>query len=415
MDVVRALLVLSISILALACDRREPASAGTQFIKSGTTDCEQNIIAQEYLVHWRNGEVSVIKAKNEDDFKQNYLRLASDEIVYAEPHYRVHLMPVLQPQSPDWGGEMNWGVKSIKASDLWNKSSDVEPIVVAVIDSGLDTEHPQLQGVLAKNIHEEMNGLDDDGNGLIDDIYGYDFVANSGEIQDYTGHGTHVSGVIAAQHEAGEILGVAPKVKILPLNFIGGDGGGTILGAIKAIRYATSRGARVINASWGGNACSLALRDEVLGLAAHNILFVAAAGNSGNNLSQLPEYPAAFEIPNMITVGASTFDYKTAAFSNFGDRVDIMAPGANIYSTYPIAFDKYDDQQDGVTSLNGTSMAAPYVSAAAALLWQQKPEATVLQIKEALLKGASPGPFPVSTKGHLDVREALSHLQEDAQ
>jgi len=409
MDVLKKLLPALLLVSGVAsCDKQESTPAGSQFIKSGNENCDQQQIPGEYLVYWQNGKVTVEKATDEESFLNQYLSDHQDEIIKAEPHYRVQMEEKILERG--WGGEINWGAYSVEADWAWGKSQLGSEVIVAVIDSGLDRSHPQLQGVVALNNQEEINGLDDDGNGYVDDRYGYDFVANSHDVKDYTGHGTHVAGVIAARHDVGQVLGVAPGVKILPLNFINANGGGNIIDALNAIRYAASRNVKVINASWGGEACSTLLRDEIKALIPQNILFVAAAGNKGNDISLRPEYPAAFALDNMITVGASTYDNKTAGFSNWGVLVDIVAPGANIFSTYPFDRDKDDSVADGVTSLGGTSMAAPFVSAAAALLWSQSPDASYVEIKAALLGGVMPGPYPVHSRGALNIPRAMGGL-----
>src|SRR5690606_13302582 len=183
-----------------------------------------------------------------------------------EPHYRIQISERETLHQRDWGGGVNWGMDSIQADSAWNKNALGENIIVAIIDSGLDATHPELANSLAINENEEINGLDDDGNGLIDDRFGYDFVNMSHQVVDHTGHGTHIAGVIAASHSQGSIMGVAPNVKLLPLNFIGKGGSGDVFGAISAMKYAAIRGAKVINASWGGNSCSLELHDEIVAL-----------------------------------------------------------------------------------------------------------------------------------------------------
>lgn len=411
MDVGKKLVSFFLALVFLAaCDPKNNASGGSRFIKSANPGCESQRIPGEYLVMWQDGRITVEHYNSESEFIENFMEQNGEQVLTAEPHYRVELIESVGVQTRDWGGEMNWGVETVEAESVWNKSSPSAEVIVAVIDSGLDITHPELQGTLAINSAEVINGLDDDGNGLIDDISGYDFVADSGDVVDYTGHGTHVSGVIVARHDTGKILGVAPQVKLLPLGFISRGGGGQVEGAIRAIRYAADQGARVINASWGGESCSLPLRDEIGALAARNILFVTAAGNSGNDLDISPEFPAAFLLDNMLTVGASTFDRKMPEFSNYGLLVDIVAPGANIMSTFPREEDDKDGKKDGLVALNGTSMAAPYVAGAAALLWSKKPSASYAEIKAALLAGVESGPFHVQTRGELNIRKALEAL-----
>lgn len=410
MDVVRILVLASLLVLA-ACDSRKEASGTGQFIKAEKKLCGSQHIQGEYLVHWVSGEVSVVHSDSEESFVEDFLEENKEQILKAEPHYQLFsVTPTEELSQRDWGGWTNWGVEAIEVEELWGRADVSEDVIVAVIDSGLDLGHPELQGAIATNEDDPINGIDDDGNGLIDDYQGFNFYNKSGEVTDYTGHGTHVSGIIAAQHDVGKILGVAPKVKILPLPFIGSNGGGGVGSAVQAIQYASQRGAKVINASWGGSNCSTILQDSIAGLAAQDILFVAAAGNSGNNLELSPEYPAAFDISNLITVGASTYDEKTASFSNYGTGVDLMAPGANISSTYPSQFDT-DGIFDGTTILNGTSMATPFVAGAAALLWSIKPQASYLDIKMAILNGVRPGPYRVETRGQLNLKQALEHLE----
>lgn len=410
MDVTVKLLMLLSSLLLIQCNSKQEAAPSSKFVKSGSLGCDEQAISGEYLVVWKNGQVSVEHFSSDKEFVENFLAENADQILTSEPHYRLFLNSPNELIPYGWGGGVNWGVEAVEAPSVWDKKGAGEEIIVAVIDSGVDTTHDELQGVFAVNEAEELNGLDDDGNGLVDDVIGYDFVEQSGEVKDYTGHGTHVSGVIAARHDVGKVLGVAPDVKILPLGFIDSHGGGGVSGAIRAIRYAVDRGAKVINASWGGPGCSLPLRDEIAGLSQHNILFVAAAGNAGNDLSVFPEFPAAFGLDNIITVGASTVDNKTAGFSNYGREVDLVAPGANIVSTFPKEKD-LDGNQDGLVALEGTSMAAPFVAAAAALLWSHNPAASYLQVKQALLAGVDSGPYPVKERGKLNIRRALEALE----
>ncbi len=411
MDVVKTLLLSLFLLAVVACGSDENTSSQDQFKKSQKPSCQNREIKGEYLVHWKSGQISIVNSENEKKFVDGYLKNHKEEIVAAEPHYRIQISPQELIQQRDWGGGVNWGTEAIEAQNLWDKGLSNEEIVVAVIDSGVNVEHPQLVSAIYENKNETLNGVDDDNNGYVDDVGGYNFVNNSPHLNDYTGHGTHVAGVIAAQHAEGRIKGVAPNVKILPLAFIDQRGGGDIQKALNAIRYASQMGAKVINASWGGNSCSSLMEQEIEKLAEKGILFVTAAGNSGNDITILPEYPAAFVLDNMITVGASTFDAKTAGFSNYGLLVHLVAPGANIASTYPPEFDT-DGSLDGVATLNGTSMATPFVAGAAALLWSLKPDASYTEIKEALVQGVVEGPYPVLTRGQLNIRQSYEILNQ---
>lgn len=308
-------------------------------------------------------------------------------------------------------GDLNWGMKTINAEPLWNKNILGNNVVVAIIDSGVDPRHPQLAQQLYSNPKEILNGIDDDGNGLIDDIHGYDFIAKSGNLTDNSGHGTHIAGIIAADHSKGQVTGVAPQAKLLVYDFFGTGEDGTVFDAIRAIRVAAQAGAKIINASWGGPGCSSALKLEMDALVAKDVLFVTAAGNDGQNIDQVPSYPAAFSVVTQITVGAMTFDEFTAGFSNYGSKVDLVAPGVNIISTFPVAI------IDGVQvsqyeNMAGTSMATPFVVGSAALLWSAFPQAKALDIKRALLESTRSGFYPVKTRGALDVAAAHAVLEK---
>ncbi|RYZ76013.1 MAG: alkaline serine protease, partial [Proteobacteria bacterium] len=225
-----------------------------------------------------------------------------------------------------------------------------------------------------------------------------------GVVNDGSGHGTHVSGVIAADSSAGTIRGLAQGAKILPLDFMTNDGSGNISDAIRAMYYAASQGAKVINASWGGAPCSSTLQKAITDIGAQGVLFVAAAGNSGVDIEAEPEYPAAFGLPTQITVGASTSNDRMAIFSNYSySLVNIMAPGVGIWSTYP---------GNSTQSMNGTSMASPFVAGAAAVLFGARPNATPQQVKSALLASVDAGPFQVETRGRLNLRKALIEIQK---
>ena len=181
-------------------------------------------------------------------------------------------------------------------------------------------------------------------------------------------------------------------------------GNGSISNAILGIEYAVSRGAKVINASWGGTPCSKALSDTIQGLANSGVIFVVAAGNSGQNIDYTPEYPAAFAGPTQITVGASTVSDITAYFSNFGDNsVQLMAPGVNILSTFP-------GNQTEV--LSGTSMASPFVAGAAALLMSSYPNLPATKIREAIVRSIDSGPYQVQFRGRLNIQKALNYLKQ---
>ncbi|MDP9351797.1 MAG: S8 family serine peptidase, partial [Chloroflexota bacterium] len=236
-------------------------------------------------------------------------------------------------------------------------------LVVAVIDDGVDFNHPDLAGRQWVNPGEsgngrETNGTDDDGNGYIDDVNGWDFYHGDRTVHDAgeEEHGTHVSGTVAASLNGKGVVGLAPNIKIMALKFLGPNGGYTS-DAILAIEYARNKGVRISNNSWGGGGYSKALKSAI---EASGSLFVAAAGNSAADIDASPSYPAAYDSPNILSVAAIDNQGKLASFSNYGaTNVDISAPGVNILSSIP---------GGGYESWNGTSMAAPHATGAAALV-----------------------------------------------
>jgi subtilisin family serine protease len=292
-------------------------------------------------------------------------------VEYAERDYIVH--PTGYADEPRFG-EL-WGlhntsqngctpdvdINGLEASGVTQGDAN---LVVAVIDTGVDFSHPELTGRRWVNPGEsgggkETNGIDDDGNGFVDDVNGADFLNNDGNPFDDHGHGTHVAGTIAASVNGQGVVGVAPNVKIMALK----STGGSISDAIEAIGYAKSKGAKISNNSWEipGGFFSQALKDAI---DTSGSLFVAAAGNGGfdgigDNLDVSPNYPAAYTSNNLLSVAAVDCHGNRASFSNFGaTSVDIAAPGVGILSTRP-------NNTYGID--NGTSMASPHVAGVAAL------------------------------------------------
>ena len=265
-------------------------------------------------------------------------------VEYAEPNYIIHKAaePSDQYFNNLWGLNntgQNGGVSDadIDAPEAWDITTGSHDVVIAVVDSGIAKNHPDLSGNIWRNSGETncSDGIDNDGNGYIDDCNGWDFIGNDNDPSDYDSHGTHVSGTIAAlgNNNTG-IAGVMWDAQIMPLRILGVSGSGTTADAAFAILYASAKGARVINNSWGGSGESQVLKDAI---DASNALVVCAAGNSGTDNDALPFYPASYTSPNIISVTASDNNDMLASFSNYGiNSVDIASPGVNIYSTLPI-------------------------------------------------------------------------------
>ncbi len=311
--------------------------------------------------------------------------------------------PLTFPSSSGSDTEFNkqWGMIDLGVKDAWvNSSTQGENVVVAVIDSGVDYTHDELSENIWRNPGEsgngkETNGIDDDGNGFVDDVVGWDFAKNDNKPYDVKGgfmgnpgHGTHVSGIIAARADNGlGVLGVAPSVKVMAMRFITEQGSGTTDAAVQAIKYAVDNGAKILSNSWGSEGDDpegQILKEAIQYALDKDVLFVAAAGNSAydNDNPTKMAVPASYDFDNIISVAAIDRNNKLASFSNYGQStVDIAAPGVDIYSTVP---------QNKYMTLPGTSMACPHVSGAAALYWSKYPNAKMSEVKNAVLSSAIP-------------------------
>ncbi len=314
------------------------------------------------------------------------------QVEFIEPNYIYRALAV--PNDPRFaelwalenngqtGGTPGADIRATLAWDITTGSADVR---VAITDTGMDYFHPDLATNAFINPGEIAgNGLDDDGNGFVDDVRGWDFANNDNDPFDDHGHGTHVSGSVGALGNNGSgVVGVSWHVRILPLKFLDATGAGTTDAAVRAIDYAVAMGARVINASWGGGAPSEALRLAIQRAGEAGAVFVASAGNAGRDIDVFPTFPASYNLPHVIAVAATNHDDVLPFWSNYGAvSVHLAAPGENILSTLP----------GGYGVLSGTSMAAPHVSGALALIFARFPAITAVDAKTLLLDRVDPLP-----------------------
>ncbi len=408
--------VIFLTALGTACGKKKTSE--TVFPRE-KAECLPSAIPNHFIVHWEDERISFEHGLDREEFIESFVKPQLDKIKKVEPNRRIPT-PLgtgleLSPATID-----NWGQINIGLDSVWQKSIRGQGITVAVIDTGVDITHWQLKDRIAINEGESgldangndkrFNQIDDDQNGYKDDYTGYNFFLNSGETFDSGLHGTHVSGIILAAHgdmvagESNRVQGVAPEAKVLPLAFLNGDKGGTLEDAIRAIDYAALRKVDIINASWGGSACSTILGERIRRLASEEILFVSAAGNRGVDIDKTSEFPAAFNMPSQITVGSIGRMGAMAEHSNYGKvHVHLFAPGVEVYSTIP-------DQK--VAGLTGTSMATPFVSGALALIKSHRPEASVDSLRSALFESVSVGPFyRNSTRGRLNLSNAIEVIE----
>ncbi len=394
--------------LLSACSPKTTTSVFSEANYNSST-CSGQALSTRYIVQWESGEFTVESAANVEKFKKDFLEPNLDKIRKVEYDRVVQfergadVAKVTDVAPADY-----WGQDMVQASSLWSQGIYGQNVLVGIVDSYIDIKNAQLVDRIAYNTGDiPGNGLDDDLNGYVDDYAGYSFISNPGKNGKVSDHGTHVSGIIAAEHSKGYIKGMAPQAKIIPAPFIDGENGGSIGDAILALQYVSARGAKVINASWGGAPCMQSLRNAFTELANKGILIVVAAGNDGADIDYKPDYPAAFNMPNQLTVAASTSYDFMASWSNVGfNLVHLAAPGADILSTIT---------GNRLGLMSGTSMAGPFVTGAAALLWSDRPQATVSDIKTALLRSVDVTQnheFKVQTLGRLNVKKALIELHK---
>lgn len=305
------------------------------------------------------------------------------------------------------GGKAGADISAMRA---WALTSGSEKTVVAVLDSGVDYTHPELANNIWTRppIIKAYQDEDLTPDGPIDDVHGFNLVADNGNPMDDNGHGTHCAGIIGA--EGGNGLGIAGvdwKIKIMPLKFMDENGSGTTKDAIEAINYVIDRkragvNVRIISASWGSTIKSRALEDVIRKAGDEGILFVAAAGNASSDNDRAPHFPASYDLPNLIAVAAVNRRDELASFSNYGAKsVQLAAPGEEILSTW---------LDHDFKELKGTSMATPFVAGVAALVLSQNPELPVVELRAKILKAVDPLPSlkgRVSTGGRINAARAV--------
>ena len=345
------------------------------------------------------------------------MQTAGETVEYIEPNfvYRAFAIPNDTSFSSLWGlrntgqsGGLNGF--DIDVLEVWDTLTGSDNMVVGVIDTGVDYAHPDLAANIWTNPGEiAENGVDDDANGVIDDVHGYNAITGSGDPMDDYNHGTHCAGTIAGvgNNNTG-VTGVMWQAKILPLKFLNSQGSGYTSDAVKAVNYAVAlkkKGVniRVLSNSWGGGGFSQALSDAIQAANDEGIVFVAAAGNSASNNDFVPAYPASYRLDNVIAVAAVDRNGRLASFSNYGGQsVHVAAPGVEILSTV---------RNGGYASMSGTSMATPHVSGVAGLILCSRSELTPIEMRELLVQSSRLSPI-LDTKtvsnGSVDAFAALT-------
>jgi subtilisin family serine protease len=416
-------------------------SASAQTVSSVASRVEATAVTRILNTDLR--KIKFAKTKQVESVVQTLQSLP--EVEYAEPNYIYYALNTPNDPSFDelWGLENTGQSGGLAGADIsavqaWDVTTGSDEVIVGIVDTGIDYQHEDLAANIYKNPGEDAwanpndptsgNGIDDDGNGKVDDWIGWNFIDETNVAKDDNMHGTHVAGTVGAVGNNGKgVVGVNWKVKLVPLKFLDYDGSGTTEDAIEAIIYAADLGAKILNNSWGGGAYSQALLDAIKYANEKGVLFVVAAGNDGTNNDETPTYPANYNVENVISVAASDradqralwgsgddgsddcgFNCSSAMAatpgSNYGPKtVHLAAPGKEIYSSVP----------GGYRTLSGTSMATPHVVGAAALLLARDPSLTAVQLKQVLMNSVDVLPAfekTVISGGRLNVAAALQSL-----
>ena len=334
--------------------------------------------------------------------------MASGQVEYAEPDFIMSATAI--PDDSSFG--TMWGLNNtgqsggvidadIDAPEAWDITKGSEDVVVGVIDSGVRYDHPDLVDNMWRNPGETgldgfgqdkaTNGVDDDSNGWVDDVYGIDCKNNDADPMEDNSHGTHVAGTIGAQgNNNNQVVGVNWEVSIMALKYLGSNGFGSTSDAVQCLNYAhdmkVNHGINILltNNSYGGGGYSMSMLDAIQSTQDAGMLFVAAAGNDLLDNDIVPHYPSSYDLDSIIAVAGTNRSDARYTLSNLGSKsVDLGAPGQSILSTFPVS---------GTATLSGTSMASPHVAGVAALLWADDPNRTWQQVKGLIMDTANPIP-----------------------
>lgn len=387
-------LVNGLTTLGVDIDRKIEVSSDNLYVvkfpQTKSMKGIQNLLSDHPEIEYAepNFIYEIVKPVSKTDDIQGLISSYSD--VNEEYNYT--------PMDPKFG--QLWGLQNTGENDpgrtpgvvgadidmmkAWEITKGDRAVRIAVIDTGIDYNHPDLRNQMWTN-EAELNGLDgvdDDGNGYVDDIHGYDFASNDGDPLDGNSHGTHCAGTIGAEHNDLGVAGIMADVEFVAVKFLSDSGSGTTEAAIKAIDYATKLNVDIMSNSWGGGGRSEALKEAIERANDKGIIFTAAAGNSSTDNDTRPHYPSNYEVENVISVAATTSSDDLASFSCYGrNTVHIAAPGHNILST--VKNGKY-------SSFSGTSMATPHVTGAIGLLLAQEGRLPASEVKERVMMTSEP-------------------------
>lgn len=348
-----------------------------KYVEAGSPFCQSNMVKNQFIVHWKKNVPTLVTSKNLDKF----IEVNRDKINFIEPNYaisseRINAQadePVMPASSQ--AESANTVYDMIHVRSAWYRGYFGQGLTVAVVDTGIDQKHPSLRRRM---------------------IPGWNFISNTVDSIDETGHGTAMAGIITGPYLNNSSLSLAPDVKILPVDFMT-ETGGTEFHAEQALTFAISQNAKIINNSWTVN-CSKLLRESFIKWSNENVIFINSSGNEPIDVVTYDVLPAALTLPNHIHVGSLDDRGHRSSFSGYGSTVRIYAPGEHVPSLA-----QSQSATRGV-QISGTSASTAIVSAAAALLWSAYPQATAPEIVNLLIEGALQEP---SIEPRLNIQESL--------
>lgn len=369
--------ILFVSFLLWSCAK----TSDTDVVKASSEECQKTKLENQFIVHWHDGKKTLLHEKN----IQKFIQQNKESLKLIEPNYSVRsnyfvdsrINPYLADGTPQSPSDI------IHTEAAWSQGILGQGIVVAIIDTGIEINHPQLRLHLAINEIESRQGnnqIDDDENGFIDDIYGWNFVSNTPNQTDEIGHGTAMAGIITGERGNRPSLSMAPNAKILSVDFMDEDGG-TEFHAHQAMTYALSRKVNIINNSWSIT-CSQLLKEDFVNWSNENVIFVNASGNTPIDVVQKGIIPSSLNLLNTLNVGSLDKQGHLSTFSGFGESVKIFAPGEQIPTIFP------DSGLSLSSPASGTSVSTAIVSGAAALVWSAFPTAKATDIISLIKEGA---------------------------
>ena len=413
-----------IASLTLATYSRALAKEYVIKLKEGQSfqDTVYNLNSEKNLKVYdthETGKLVLVDLLEEDakEIENQLTQLKSlQDVDYIVPNIKFHTFDT--PNDPQLSSQ--WALAKVNAMDAWEIQVGSPNVVIAVIDTGINWKHEDLIDHIWSNEGETPgNGVDDDQNGFVDDVRGWDFRDKDNNPDDETssknpGHGTHCAGIIGAISNNNKgISGIARKVSLMPVRFLGADGSGDLMSAAKAIDYATNNGADIISASWGAQVARAnvgPILEAIERAGEKGVIFVAAAANDGRNNDTREVYPSNAGFDNVISVAASDPDDKKPSWSNFGkSTVDLASPGLNILSTVPV--NKYQN-------LSGTSMATPLAAGTVALILNQAQEdgrlLKPIEVRSILQSTGAKVEIETACNCRIDVAAALENVTKEA-